>query len=123
MPSPSLQSAANRVRRVSITIPASGGTADTLENLVVAAMNAATPGLGDRERPWIMGGRVNGVATAYNAGDSVSSQPLAIGTSTIYEEPAVNFLKATFVKSSGSSIAAIVSVYLGGGDPNGYGLT
>lgn len=114
MPNPSVQSSANRVRRVSITIPASGGTADTLENLVLAALEAQQEGLGKREKPWIMGGRVNASATAYNAGDSVGSQPLTIAVSTIYEEPAVAFLKQTYVKSTAGSVGVVVSVYLGG---------
>jgi len=114
MPNPSIQSSANRIRRVSVTIPASGGTADTLQNLVVAALNTQADGLGDRERPWIMGGRVNTSATAYNAGDSVTSQPLAIPVSTIYEEPVVGFLAQTYVKSTAGSVAVVVSVYLGG---------
>jgi hypothetical protein len=114
MPLPNSKSTSDRVRRVAITIPASGASADTLENLVVAALNTLQQRLGDVERPRMMGGRVNAVGTAYAAGDSVSSQPLTISASSIYEEPAIDFLKRTWVKSSGVAISAVVSVYLSG---------
>ncbi len=112
MASPLLQSLSIRTYRVSITIPASGGTAVTLQSLIVAALNAREEGLGDKLAPWIIGGRISAPATAYNAGDTAASQPLAIGTSSVFEEPALDFLKTTYVKSSAGSVAVVASVYV-----------
>lgn len=108
---------ANRVRYCTISIPANAGTADTLENLVIAALNTQKEGLGAVEKSNIVGGKVYGVGTAYAAGNVVGSQPVTIGTSTAFTEPAVDFLKTTFVKSSAGAISAAVAVYLAGPAP------
>jgi hypothetical protein len=112
---PSLQSQAQRIELVTVQIPASGGNAANLRDLVVAALNARNPGLGDAERPRIMGGRINKASAAYVAGTAAatgSDFPVSIGVGEAYEEPCVNFLEATFVKSAGTAFNAVVSVYL-----------
>lgn len=107
-----LYSNAPRVKRVSITIPASGSPAETLQNLVIAGLEAKETGLGVEEASHVMGGRVNIVATGYVAGDAPNDLPLTITAGNIYEEPSNGFLSQTYVKSTGVSIAAVVSVYL-----------
>ena len=103
----------DRVRYVAITIPASGGVADSLENLVTAALDAIAPNLGTREKPNLIGGIVTAVATAYTVGNSAASLPFTV-TNTEYSEPVVAFLKNTFVKSSGASIPVVVRAWYGG---------
>ena len=96
MPAAAVQTQANRVRRVSITIPANAGTAVTLESLVIAALNVTTAGLGDAEKPWIIGGAVTILPAAIIVGDSASSLPqnVAILTAGVkYSEPSVDFLR------------------------------
>lgn len=113
MPAVAASTLANRVRRLSITIPAAGSPAN-LEVLVVAAMNVIERGRGDAERPHLMGGKIWKPTTAYTAGDSTTSQPLTVLTTETYTEPSADFLKATYVASSAGAFSATISVYLNG---------
>ena len=117
MPYPSMQSAAQRVRRCAITIPGSGGVAVTLQSLVEAALEVVDPGWTSRSRAKIMGGRVGAPAATYTAGDGVSDLPRLVAIGESYSEPALDFLSATYVKASAiGPIAVTVSVYLTGYD-------
>ena len=112
-----MQSSAQRVRRVAITIPGSGSTAVTLQSLIEAALDAIEPGWTARNRNKIMGGSISGPAATYTAGDSTTSLPLTIAVSAIYSEPALDFLSATYVKASGAgTVSVVASVYLAGYD-------
>lgn len=118
MPAVTASTLANRVRRLSITIPANASTAVTLESLAVAAMNAIDPGRGDMEKPHIIGGAITVLPAAIIVGDSTTSLPLTVAilvSPDIYTEPSADFLKATFAKAAaGGTVAAVISVYLAG---------
>lgn len=113
---PSFQSQAQRIELVTIAIPATSADAANLRDLAVAALNARNPGLGDQEKSRIMGGRILKTATAYvagTAGATGSDFPAAIAINEVYEEPATNFLEATWVKSAGSGFNVGLAIYLG----------
>lgn len=113
---PSFQSQAQRVELVTITIPANAGSAANLADLAEAALNTRQPGLGTAERHRFMGGRILKTATAYiagTAGATGSDFPASIAINESYEEPATNFLSATWVKSSGSAFNVGLAIYLG----------
>lgn len=114
---------ARRVRRVSITIPAAGGTAVTLQSLVIAALEAIAPGLGRFESENFLGGLVHEQATSIlTYGDTATSLPLVVPTGSDYSEPATNFLRNTFTKSAGAAQGVVVSVWLAGdGQPGNLG--
>ena len=119
MPAASQQVQANRVKRCSITIPANAGTAVTLESLCLAAVYASGEKvLTPRDTPNIIGGAITVLPAAALVGDNAANLPhtLAILTSpAVHTEPAVNYLKNTFIKAaSGGTIAAVVSVYIAG---------
>lgn len=117
MPIPSMQVAAQRVRRVTITIPGSAATAVTLQSLCEAALDAIEPGWTSRNRHKIMGGRISGNAATYAAGDSTTSLPQTVAIGAVYSEPALDFLSATYVKASAAgTVAVVASVYLAGYD-------
>ena len=97
------------MKRVAITIPASGGTAATLAALAVSGGGLTQSEANDL----LIGGRVLGAATAYNAGDSTASQPHAVAINQEYSEPCVRFCHDTYVKSTtGSTISAVLVAYL-----------
>ncbi len=115
MPYPSMQSAAQRVRRVAITIPGSAATAVTLESLVTAALDAIEVGWSSKNLAYIMGGSISGPSATYTAGDSPTSLPVTVAINAIYAEPSLDFLKATYVKATGvGTVAVVASVYLSG---------
>lgn len=119
MPAASQQVQSNRVKRCSITIPANAGTAVTLESLCLAATYASGEKvLTPRDTLNIIGGAITVLPAAAIVGDNAANLPhtLAILTSpAVHTEPAVNYLKNTFIKaSSGGAISAVVSVYLAG---------
>lgn len=112
---PSFQSQAQRVELVTIAIPANGGNAANLRDLAVAALNARNPGLGDQEKPRMMGGRILKTASAYiagTAGAAGSDFPQAVAINEVYEEPATNFLEAIWVKSAGTGFNVGLAIYL-----------
>lgn len=99
------QTIASTVRRVSVTIPGSAGTAVTLQSLIASAI--------PNELHKVIGGRVNPCSADYTAGDSATSLPLTVTANSSYTEPAANFLSGTYVKASAAStITATISVWL-----------
>lgn len=117
MPFPSVQSSAQRVRRVQITIPASSSTAVTIQSLVEAALEAVEVGWTSKNRKYIMGGSLSGNAAAYTVGDAAGSLPQTIAIGATYSEPSLDFLSATYVKAAAdATTTAVVSVYLAGYD-------
>lgn len=105
MPTANQAVQASRVRRILVTIPATGGTAVTLYSLVAASLS-------EQEKGWVMGGKVWVAGAAYHAGDSASSLPVAVADDETYSEPVTNFLSLTYVKSDAAAIANVpVSVY------------
>ncbi len=116
MGNPSFQSQAQRIELVTVQIPATGSDAACLRDLAVAALNARNPGLGDTERPRIMGGRINKTSAAYVAGTTAatgSDFPVSIAIGESYEEPCTNFLEAVYVKAAAGAFNVALSVYLG----------
>lgn len=116
MPAATQQVQGNRVKRCPITIPANAGTAVTLESLCLAATyTGGERVLTPRDVHNIVGGAVKSLPAAIIAGDNATDLPETVLAGTVYSEPAVNFLKATFVKAAaGAAISAVVSVYLAG---------
>ena len=108
MPVSSMTTLAQRVRRVSVTIPGSAGTAVTLLSLVLSSLTPA-------DKHNVLGGKVNACAADYTAGDSTTSLPLTVGAGFTYTEPASDFLKSTYVKASAAgTITATISIWLSG---------
>lgn len=112
MPASSQMTQCNRVLRVPITIPASTDPAANLLDLVVTELNARTAGLGTEIKPYVIGGRIGASNAAYMVGDDVTLATLTVGVGFTYEEPATEFLKGTWVTSSGGASNVVVSVYL-----------
>lgn len=116
MPIPSAMPRPPRSRRVTITAPKSSEAAVTIESLVVAAMNAVSPGVGNTERPFIMGGVLNpGTATmaSVTLGDSATSLPVVVAANAKYAQDDCGFLGSTYIKSAAdSTTAVVVLVYL-----------
>lgn len=126
MPAATQQVQANRVKRCSITIPANAGTAVTLESLCLAATyTGGAKVLKPQDTPNIIGGAITVLPAAAVVGDNAADLPqtLAILTSpAVHTEPAVNYLKNTFIKAAaGGAISAVVSVYLAGDGSPGLG--
>lgn len=118
MPDVTQQVQGRRVRRVAITIPASGG-GKRLIDLIRTAWNAIDPRIAAAEVVWIIGGKVHIAAADYTAGDSAASQPLTITAGAEYSEAASGFLRDTFVASkTASTIDVCVSVILSGPYPD-----
>lgn len=109
---PSMQPIAQRVKRVTVTVPATGSNAVILRDLMVAALNARSAGEGAAEAPYIMGGRIWKVATSYVVGDGLTDLPCTVAIGDVYEEPAANFAADTWLKSSAGSFTAAVTIYL-----------
>lgn len=117
MPDPSAMVQGKRVKRLLITIPATGGAAATLAALAVAADSTLAAIRGQ-----IMGAKVHVAGAAYHAGDSLTSLPIPVSATETYEEPTTDFAEATYVKSDATAISNVpLSLYLGISALNGGG--
>jgi hypothetical protein len=105
-----------RSRRFSVTIPASSGTALTIEAMVAAVAAAAdAPDLAS-----VIGCKIDGLLTvgtdrpAITVGDVVGTMLQYVGAGDDYNEPTVNEYKTSFVKAAANSaITAVVVLYVG----------
>lgn len=107
-------SVADRVRYVPITIPSSVGPAVTIESLVLSALNSIAPGLDIAEQPTLMGGSIPATGTAYLAGNTAATCTRPVAATEIFSQPAIGFLRNTFVISTGAAIPVVIDVWLGG---------
>lgn len=99
---------AHHVLRVSVTL----GTADVIQDLVVAALNTRIKSLGDQVKRNIMGGRIITSTGGFTLGDSAALvATVAVALNLPYYDPATNFLKETFIGGTGT---AVIAVYYSG---------
>lgn len=105
----------NRTRRFSVTIPATGGVAATVESLVAAV--AISSDAADLSR--VMGCKIDALLTvgtdrpAIVVGDSAGSLLQYVGAGKDALEPSINEYRSTFVKSAAAAITAVVVLYIG----------
>lgn len=104
-----------RTRRFTITIPAVGGVADTIENLVKAV--AISTDASDLTR--VLGCKVSGTLTvgtaraAFTVGDSAASQLQYVNAGADLLEPSMSDYQLAFVKSAAAAFTATVILYIG----------
>ncbi len=102
------QTQSRHVLRVTVTLTAGA----VIQDLVVAALNVRIATLGDKVAPQIIGGRVITSSAGFTFGDTLALvATTSVSVATAYDDPAVNFLKETFIGGSGT---AVISVYYGG---------
>ena len=105
-----------RARRFSVTIPASSGTAKTIEEMV-ADVDAATDAP-DLKR--VLGVKIDGLLTggsdrpAINIGDVAGTMLQCVAAGKDYTEPAIDEYKTAYIKAvANSPITATVILYIG----------
>lgn len=94
--------------RKSITIPASGGTADTLASLASLTATEKANVIGVRVLPADTAGSDR---AAFKVGDSVGTQLQYVPAAEAYYEPACRDAVTSYVKSAGSAITNVSVVF------------
>lgn len=95
-------------KRVSVTIPATGSTADTLASLASLTADEKGRCIGVK----VCAKDTTGAArAAFVAGDSTASLPQSVASDTAYYEPAARDAVATYVKSAATAISNVCVVF------------
>lgn len=102
------------VLRKSVTIPATGGTADTLASLASLTASEKANNIAVKVMALDTAGASR---AAFLCGDSVGTQLQYIAAGTAYYEPACRDAVTTYVKSAATAISNVCVVFYQGVNP------